>query len=128
MVPDSTPTKTLRLPHIARSRLYLIAQEYPTAGAVRNALDRDLIAIPNISRRTVRKLREALGDTEAMTDICEHGSIRRKCPDCENTKLTARVNELEKRLRIWRDDYERSHDGALVTIPVHQILALIGEE
>lgn len=38
-----------------------------------------------------------------------------------------RIAELEGRLRCWRDDYVRSADGALVTIPVHQICALIGE-
>lgn len=42
-------------------------------------------------------------------------------------KAEARIKELEKQLRIWRDDYARSGDGTLVTIPVHQICALIGE-
>ena len=39
-----------------------------------------------------------------------------------------RIEQLERRLEIWRDDYARSADGALVTIPVHQITTLIGEK
>ena len=40
----------------------------------------------------------------------------------------ALVKKLESRLRIWRDDYARDATGCLVTIPVHQILELIGGE
>ena len=38
-----------------------------------------------------------------------------------------RIAELEGRLRIWRDDYARSADGTCVTIPVHQLVELLGE-
>ena len=29
-----------------------------------------------------------------MTDICEHGSIRRKCPNCENAILTDELDTI----------------------------------
>lgn len=39
-----------------------------------------------------------------------------------------RINTLETRLRIWRDDYTRSPDGLTVAIPVYQIENLIGKK
>lgn len=44
-----------------------------------------------------------------------------------NLEAAERIEALEARLRIWRDDYARSADGALVTIPVHQLVDLLGE-
>ena len=44
-----------------------------------------------------------------------------------NGEAADRIEALEGRLRIWLNDYERSADGALVTIPVHQLVALLGE-
>lgn len=38
----------------------------------------------------------------------------------------ARKDEMESRLRIWRDDYKRSDDGMYVAIPVHQLIELVG--
>jgi hypothetical protein len=39
-----------------------------------------------------------------MADVCEHGSLRRKCPDCDNAKLEARIAELE-RIIIAKDEF-----------------------
>lgn len=36
--------------------------------------------------------------------VCEHGSQQRKCPHCENSKLDARVAELEQECRDLERD------------------------
>lgn len=33
-----------------------------------------------------------------MSDVCEHGELRRKCPHCLNVRLEARVAELEAQI------------------------------
>lgn len=42
--------------------------------------------------------------------------------------MAQRIADLEARLRIWRDDYERCDGFTSVKIPVHQIITLIGEK
>lgn len=71
-----------------------------------------------MARCTVEEMRDVARDMESM-DMPANASALREGAN--------RIEELEKRLRIWRDDYARSADGALVTIPVHQIVALVGE-
>ena len=46
-----------------------------------------------------------------MADICEHGSIRRKCPHCENAILIDEMDTVYVVLRELADAVDEQKDG-----------------
>ena len=57
-----------------------------------------------------------------MTDICEHGSIRRKCPNCENTVLTGELDTIYAVLSELVCAVDEQSDGLDPTVRLVQAM------
>lgn len=76
--------------------------------------------LPDELRGRAQLLREASREAfgERRDSLLEDAKVLDVCAQ--------RIDQLERRLTIWRDDYQRSPEGN-ITVPVHQIIDMIGE-